>query len=103
VHVPCSNIFDALSEDSGDGDKFSSPARTMKAPSSPPPLYRKKAPALDLIEFASVKPLHFDLDDCPANVTIRTKPKAKKPVCWADMSDDEDDDIPGPWSKLDSW
>jgi len=106
-----SNLFDALAEIS---DGFSTPTRPPKIPSSPRPLYRKKAPAplrLDLIDFSTeddapairraLKPMRFDWDDCPVNVTVRTKPKAK-PVCWADMSD-EDDDMPGPWSKLDAW
>jgi len=109
--IQCSNAFGVLIDESDSGDKFSTPLRIMKAPSSPPPLYRNKAPAslrMDLIDSGleddapSIKPMRLCLDDCPANVTIRTKPKPKKPVCWADMSD-EDDDKPGPWSKLDSW
>jgi hypothetical protein len=109
-----SNIFDALTEDSGDADKFSTPARSSLGPSSPPPLYRKKAPAPLSIDLCpdeaslnptvgrGMKPVRFDWDYCPDNVTIRTKPRAK-PICWADMSDDDDDDTPGPWSKLDAW
>jgi Nanos RNA binding domain len=104
-----SNRFDALAEES---DDFSTPARPSKVPSSPPPpLRRMKALRLDLVDPSTeddapsigrgMKPMRLNLDDCPANVTVRTKPKAK-PVCWADMSD-EDDDMPGPWSKLDAW
>jgi len=99
-------LFSVLADD--EDVKFYTPDRKLKRESTPPLIYRKKAPAplnMSIINNGEcpraislgLNPIRFNWDeDISANVTVRAKPFRK---CWADMSDDDEDDVnmPTPW------